>query len=211
MDIFNKRLKELRGKKSKEEIANAIGITPQSLGRYEGGHRKPDIEILKKMAEYFKVSADYLLGISETKIVNENVAATQITTGLSEENVLTLHEFAKERKRNLNKCEYTSIDSINTILEAFFKNPNALRQITNILNIDYDLYEMCSTSELQNEVNEFNQGLHKVIALSYPEYLQFCENTAKNEMSKIIDTIINEHFGDLKEAPDNAQHNPPKE
>ena len=48
--IFPRRLKELRGNKSQQEVADNLQISRVSLGYYESGERKPDIEVLSKLA-----------------------------------------------------------------------------------------------------------------------------------------------------------------
>lgn len=82
--IFKQRLKELRGNKTLQEVADSLDITRVSLGYYEKGERKPDIEILYKIADYYKVSVDYLLGWSETKSRDIDIQGIVEKTGLSE-------------------------------------------------------------------------------------------------------------------------------
>ena len=60
--IMGKRIRELRGAVPQDELAEELGITQQTLNRYENGERNPDAEILYRMSEYFEVSTDYLLG-----------------------------------------------------------------------------------------------------------------------------------------------------
>ena len=67
IDKFSKRLRELRGEKTLQEVADGVGITRVAMGYYEKGERKPDSEILFKIAKYYNVSADYLLGLSDVK------------------------------------------------------------------------------------------------------------------------------------------------
>jgi transcriptional regulator with XRE-family HTH domain len=57
------RLKQLRNRKRKnqEDIAKILGITRQAYGHYENGNRQPDYEALKKLADYYEVSIDFLL------------------------------------------------------------------------------------------------------------------------------------------------------
>ena len=43
------------------DVANALGISRTAYSNYENGKRNPDIETLKRIAEYFNVSIDYLL------------------------------------------------------------------------------------------------------------------------------------------------------
>jgi len=67
MSVFSVRLRELRKKNSKKqtEIADYIGVVSRTLRHYEAGQAIPDIERLIKIADFFDVSADYLLGRSD--------------------------------------------------------------------------------------------------------------------------------------------------
>lgn len=58
------RLKEFRKAKNltQAEVAAAIGITTQVFSRYERGDHEPDNKTLCKLADFFEVSVDELLG-----------------------------------------------------------------------------------------------------------------------------------------------------
>ena len=62
-----KNLKKLREKKGEKQsdLANIIGMSRQAYQRYEDGSREPDFETLKKLADHFNVSVDYLIGNTE--------------------------------------------------------------------------------------------------------------------------------------------------
>ena len=62
MDVT--RLKQLRCKAglTQAELANAFGFSAQRYNYYETGKNEPDNETLLKIAQYFDVSTDYLLG-----------------------------------------------------------------------------------------------------------------------------------------------------
>ena len=57
------RLKELRLKKgvTQQEVAKAIGCSPNNYARYEREEREPDHLMLRLLSKYFGVSIDYLL------------------------------------------------------------------------------------------------------------------------------------------------------
>ena len=57
------RLKELRKQKriSQQTLAFDLNINQNSVSRYENGEREADYDTLIKLANYFKVSIDYLL------------------------------------------------------------------------------------------------------------------------------------------------------
>ena len=56
-------LKKLRKKYNitQKELAKKIDVTTSSVGMYESGARKPSIEVLLKIVDYFDVSIDCLL------------------------------------------------------------------------------------------------------------------------------------------------------
>lgn len=58
------RLKALRTqqRKTQQEIADLLGITRQGYAKYENNLGEPDNSTLAKLADYFEVSTDYLLG-----------------------------------------------------------------------------------------------------------------------------------------------------
>ena len=58
------RLKDLRKnrKLSQDQLAEALSLSRVSITSYEAGSRTPDIYTLVKIADYFDVSTDYLLG-----------------------------------------------------------------------------------------------------------------------------------------------------
>lgn len=61
---FKDRLKEIRLNKklTQKDIANYFQTSPQSYAQWEKGLRKPSAENLQKLAVFFNVSTDYLLG-----------------------------------------------------------------------------------------------------------------------------------------------------
>ena len=63
------RIKSLRKKRGliQEILATELGITQQMLSKYERDITVIKVDILKKLAEYFNVTTDYLLGLSDIK------------------------------------------------------------------------------------------------------------------------------------------------
>lgn len=66
--MLSQRLKECRKLKSvtQKDIANFLGISERAYQHYELSTREPNNETLLKLAEYFDVTTDYLLGRSAT-------------------------------------------------------------------------------------------------------------------------------------------------
>lgn len=63
--VFAERIKELRQEKnlSLKQLGEEIGVSSIAISRWENEKRVPSIETLVKLATYFKVSTDYLLGL----------------------------------------------------------------------------------------------------------------------------------------------------
>ena len=61
---FGTRLKEMLKQRdlSQKDFSAAINISPSAVGNYIHGLREPDYTTLKKIAAYFQVSTDFLLG-----------------------------------------------------------------------------------------------------------------------------------------------------
>lgn len=61
---LSQKLKELRKEKglSQMALADMLGLTQQAIGKWERDKSTPDYETLRKIAQYFHVTTDYLLG-----------------------------------------------------------------------------------------------------------------------------------------------------
>ncbi len=70
---FGKKLKELRLKNSltQENLADFLGVSFQTISKWEREDNYPDITILPEIAKFFKVSVDSLLGINEAETKEE--------------------------------------------------------------------------------------------------------------------------------------------
>ncbi len=66
-NILGKRIKKLREKNNLNqlEFSKILNISNTTLSQYEAGNRTPSDEIKEKVADYFNVSVDYLLGRTE--------------------------------------------------------------------------------------------------------------------------------------------------
>ncbi len=54
--IIGKRLAALRGKKTQEEVAKAVGISTSAMSMYENGERIPRDTVKLRLAKYYKRS-----------------------------------------------------------------------------------------------------------------------------------------------------------
>ena len=72
--MLSERLKQLRKEKgvTQEQLASILGVERSSIGKYEGKSRiMPSDDIKRRMAEYFGVSIDYLLGYTDVRSISQ--------------------------------------------------------------------------------------------------------------------------------------------
>lgn len=78
-----KILKQERKKKGLSQMAFAklFGVSQQTIGSWETNRTSPDLESLSKLASFFNVSVDYLLGLTDIPYTIDDYIAKQKKTG----------------------------------------------------------------------------------------------------------------------------------
>ncbi|MFS0878315.1 helix-turn-helix domain-containing protein [Solibacillus isronensis] len=91
-ELLGKRLKALREKKgiSQKFVATKIGVNNSTLSGYESGYREPDGETLLRLADFYEVTTDYLLGRSNSSQLSGNTETliNDIDLGLSIDEIM---------------------------------------------------------------------------------------------------------------------------
>lgn len=113
-DNFIKKLSALLEEKNitQRELAEKINVTEVTISRYLSGERSPRIEIVNKIADFFNVSIDYLLGVSNIKnpaleAYTESVERRMIRDSGKEELVIGLSRENKGILTDEDKAEIT--------------------------------------------------------------------------------------------------------
>lgn len=99
--MFGKRLRELRKSKNltMKELGGKMSLAESTISGYEIGNRKPDMEILQKLADFFEVSVDYLLGRTDKPTYDDNPINVSFRDGgenISEEEAEYLEQQLKQ-------------------------------------------------------------------------------------------------------------------
>ena len=68
-NLFTKRLRELRGNLSQDDFALKIGTKQTTLSNWERGFREPNFNGLILISTSCEVSADWLLGLTDDRVV----------------------------------------------------------------------------------------------------------------------------------------------
>lgn len=91
--LFSSRLRKLIKDKniSMQTLSSEIGASRQATSQYCDGSTVPNADKLLKIAEYFNVSIDYLVGRTDTPTTDKDLRFICDYTGLSDETVALLH------------------------------------------------------------------------------------------------------------------------
>lgn len=99
---FNNRLKQLRlsHKLTQSELANILGLKPTAISNYESKRNEPSFEKLIALSEYFDVSCDYLLGVTDSylpvggEVLDKDIVEFyEMYQQLNQENVIELKKY----------------------------------------------------------------------------------------------------------------------
>ena len=73
--MFFKRISDLRidNDKTQQEIADILMCNRQVYARYEKGIREIPVSMLIKIADYYQVNVDYILGLTDNPIYYEKI------------------------------------------------------------------------------------------------------------------------------------------
>ncbi len=86
--VENLKKLRIKHKISQKQLADVIGVSQQSINKYENHNIEPDIDTLKSLANYFNTSIDYLVGYS-----NKN------TSDINSELLYIFNQMTSDQKR----------------------------------------------------------------------------------------------------------------
>lgn len=86
------RIKELREERAitQKEVADAVGGTQSNLAKWEKGKTQPPADMIIKLADFFQVSADFLLGRSDD-LGNVSIQSNAPALTADEKEILRLY------------------------------------------------------------------------------------------------------------------------
>ena len=87
---FGENLRKLRYNRSltQKELGVKVGLSKAVVSKYENGMGYPTYDVLIRIARYFGVTTDYLLGVSNNKAVD--------VSGLTDSQIDTIHQLISE-------------------------------------------------------------------------------------------------------------------
>lgn len=163
-EVFKNRFNELLQKSIEEghqqkEITEKTGISPASITQYKNGTSVPKGAVLESLANYFNVSANYLLGKSDTPTYTfEDINKK---TGLSQKAIETLYKLQHNCfEKDIDITEDKKIDNFYSsqldILNLLFEDSEKLIELLNDIKTYKENYKKSNLKTKEDkEKNDF--------------------------------------------------------
>ena len=92
--MFEEIIKSLRLSRglNQVELAKALHVTKQCVSNWENGNIIPSVDMVIKIAKYFSVSTDYLLGLNDRRYIE--------TTGLTDREITHIQQIIDDLVQN---------------------------------------------------------------------------------------------------------------
>ena len=105
---IGEKIRELRlqHKMTQDQLADRLGVSYQSISRWENGITYPDIEFLPAIANYFSVSLDYLMGQDEVEKRKKIKKQINNIANMKEKNTEELIDLIRTCRREKESAEY---------------------------------------------------------------------------------------------------------
>lgn len=169
--VFGKRLKELRKEHgcTIEQFADMVGISKSTLGYYENDKRMPDIEILARIANVLNVSADYLIGRTNTTAQKGKMKTVCEFTGLSDSAAEFLAQLVKDK-------DYEKLSVINHLFQELcedYEFYSGEDEASSVLGALFRCFEKFtgSENEWENYVDLGDEKRKEVLAAAYRQFM----------------------------------------
>ena len=169
--VFGKRLKELRKEHGYtiEQFADMVGISKSTLGYYENDKRMPDIEILARIANVLNVSADYLIGRTNTTAQKGKMKTVCEFTGLSDSAAEFLAQLVKDK-------DYEKLSVINHLFQELcedYEFYSGEDEASSVLGALFRCFEKFtgSENEWENYVDLGDEKRKEMLAAAYRQFM----------------------------------------
>ena len=220
--IIGERINTLLAKRNvkQKELAKMIGVPDNTISYFCSGKRIPNTQQIKCIADYFDVSADYLLGISSSPTKNKDIKEICDFTGLSEKAVQKLNKFNEATQGGFFHSVTHNLNLLNEFIEsevlfnmlAYIDDYNFYAGLQN--EISKKLLE-CDENEVHTKLEEFwkYQKEMDICLFRIQEYgkdftKKHCEKTL-NEIKNMREAFLNRFYAVIKKKDGDTDVNNP--
>lgn len=216
---FGRTLSNLRKKKglSQKDAAAKLGISQALLSHYEKGIRECGLEFVVRAADYYEVSADYLLGRSsdmtqnavlaeesespsennDVKIVKSNAYCLINRRILNNTTSISFSMLSKMNNKKLQKyiSEYLSIGEYKAFRRIYSINEKNNNELFRLDSSDYESYCDAALRVLEARINDIAsniEGLELSLDALADEYYESFPSL--NELIKNAERAVNQNI-----------------
>jgi len=183
---------------SRNAIAKKIGITASALSSYCKAEKEAGIDTLLKIAEYFDVDADYLLGRQKTKKTKNR--SVFIATGLKDEAIAILDHFISDNLeiRNMPIQEKAIKAAKSKVLNGLIGDPSFADMMDMVVKMVFlkIISSIAPDTQAYTAIKNDNKYKDGSMVLTPKGSLEYYENTVitifKREIKRVIDDAIAE-------------------
>lgn len=197
-NVFSERLTQLREDRGlkRQEVADALEISRASLEYYEKGQRKPDIEVAARIAKYYGVSTDYLVGVS----------AAQVTAS-DNETLKTVCDYLGISEASAEQVSYLTSIGYNANMDAILSS-----KIIEILTISLDDYDNKSVEKaiayksLSGATNKKVKEQLKEVYRQKDDELEFEGYKMWNRIKRVLDALCYHSDEEIEEIMEQSSN-----
>lgn len=132
---FGSRLQQLRAGRNmtQEDLANKFKISKSAIGMYERDEREPSFELLKRFADFFDVSLDYMLGNTDApnpdrSITHPDIATLEMLNRITPDLLENLKRATPEQLQNIRNAMKYSRTEQEFLADIDFLTPEDLAE-----------------------------------------------------------------------------------
>lgn len=170
---FGENLKNLRKSKNltQEKLSDFLGVSFQSVSKWERGDTYPDITMLPEIADFFKISTDELLGINRAEKEKE------ITEKLQKYDNLTDHKLMTEIINDLKKKYPNDFRILIRYLCCLVRFSDDLPAVSSEIHSIYDnIQENCTDDRIRIKAKRAIIEFYRSQAEKDRKNFEACEN-----------------------------------
>lgn len=174
--------------KPREQIAREVGLDASTITKYYNGDRHLSVSAIRKFANYFNVSSDYLLGLSNAPTNDKDLQAICDYTGLSEKAILNLRQYNIVDISIVENFALSKEDVPNTLKYMTAQAEENKQLISKFISsLAFEKVIRCS-----NDIQYVNNSLMSYLAIYFGDYEYFYKLHKLEE--RTIDTLY--YFAD---------------
>lgn len=181
-----------------KELAKHLGVTDNTISYFCNGTRTPNTEQIIKIADFFNVSTDYLLGRTEIKSTDTTMQAVCNYTGLNEEVIqLLLENKNGDLPEYILPCLYAN-NIVMSLLNHLLSQRAFYMTISDLVNTarHITLYKfLTSDKDKSNAIVNLNNRFSEIFINDFNiDYvIDYEKKTIYEKFQQLIDTMINSY------------------